>query len=364
LITLAAAPLGVILAGAAMAAGTTADASRGTVPYQSRDKDEDPFALLGPDGTAYVFWFSNRLRDGELHSDIVYTTYKGGKFGAFHDISGDTSGAERDVYPTAVLDPDGVIHVSWFRFLDGSVPGTQFPLSSIMYRTIHTATGELGPLEDVSGVSSANPHADWVPTIALDGGAPVIAFASPTRGAKPNTWTIVWTRRSARGWTRPTQIKGANAARTQNNLPALANVGDGLALAWNRHPPRGSLLAWEHMDTEIWMMRYRGGRWGRASRAAPNPSKLAPNVFPSFLEDHSDRWLLYWQHHEAGKDSLQAIPVEKRSSAPSTLPMRLAGYSPRITRLPGAAQYLGLWVKKGRKETDLDIAYQRFRWRG
>ena len=79
---MAAAPLGVILVGAAMAAGTSTSASPATVPYQSRDKDEDPFALLGPDGTAYVFWFSNRLRDGELHSDIVYTTYKSGKFGA------------------------------------------------------------------------------------------------------------------------------------------------------------------------------------------------------------------------------------------------------------------------------------------
>ena len=191
----------------------------------------------------------------------------------------------------------------------------------------------------------------------------MIAFASPSRGAKPGLWTIVWTRRSAQGWSRPQQIKGANAARTQNNLPALANVGDGLALAWNRHPPTGSLLAWEHMDTEVWMMRYRGGKWGRPLRVGPNPSKLTPNVFPSFLQDHARRWLLYWQHHQTGKDSLQAIQVGKRSAGPSAIPMKLAGYSPRITRLPAAGQYLGLWVRKGLKETDLDIAYQQFRWR-
>jgi hypothetical protein len=346
-----------------MAASTSAGVSPQIVPHQSPDKDEDPFALLGPDGTAYVFWFSNRMRDGALHSDIVYATYKNGSFGSLKIVSGDTSGAERDVYPTAVLDKDGVIHVTWFRFRDGSVPGTIFPLSSIMYRTIDTHTGEMGALETVTGSNSAKPNADWVPSIALSGSTPVIAFASPTRGSKPSVWTIVWTRRSARGWSQPSRIIGANSARTHNNLPALANVGGGLALAWNRHPQTGSLLAWEHMDTEVWLMRYRGGRWGRPVRVARNPTKQTPNVFPSFLEDHNRRWLLYWQHHEAGKDSLQAIPVEKRSIAPSTLPMKLAGYSPRITRLPGAGQYLGLWVHRGLKETDLDIAYQQFRWR-
>ena len=64
-----------------------------------------------------------------------------------------------------MLDADGVIHVSWFRFLDGSVPGSIFPLSSIMYRTIDTRSGELGPIEDVTAVSAKAPNADWVPSI-------------------------------------------------------------------------------------------------------------------------------------------------------------------------------------------------------
>jgi hypothetical protein len=118
------------------------------------------------------------------------------------------------------------------------------------------------------------------------------------------------------------------------------------------------------MDTEVWLMRYRSGRWGRPIRVARNPTKQTPNVFPSFLEDHRHHWFLYWQHHEAGKDSLQAVPLDKHASDASTLPVKLAGYSPRVTRLPAAGKYLGVWVRKGVKETDLDIAYQPFRWRG
>jgi hypothetical protein len=353
-----------ILALAATASGLSAAASPQILPYQSPDKDEDPFALYGPDGTVYVFWFSNRMRDGAMHSVVAYTTYKNGKFGSFHDISGPLAGDDRDVYPSAVLDSRGVIHVSWFRFHAGSVPGTQFPVSSIMYRTIATSTGDLGPVESATTVSAAKPNSDWVPSITLDRGAPVIAFASPTRGPKPNVWVVLWVRRGARGWGKPQIIKGANTTGTQNNLPALANVGDGLALAWNRHPQAGSLLAWEHMDTEIWLIRYRNGSWGRAARVAPNPSKQKPNVFPSFLQDHGHRWFLYWQHHENGKDSVQVLPLARLKSSPQKLAMKLAGYSPRVVRLPAAGEYLGVWVHKGLAETDLDIAYQLFRWNG
>jgi hypothetical protein len=354
-----AAPLGILLAAAALAAGTAAPASPRIVPYQSPDKDEDPFALYGPDGTAYVFWFSNRMRDGALHSVIAYTTYKDGKFGQFHDISGDLAGDDRDVYPGAVLDTKGVIHVSWFRFHAGSIAGTQFPVSSIMYRTIDAKTGSLGPVESVTGTTDS----DWVPSIALDRGNPVIAWASPTRAAKNDVWILLSSRRGARGWSKPAPIKAANAANTQNNLPALANVDGELTLAWNRHPPTGSLLAWEHLDAEVWLSRYRRGAWGRAFRVAPNPSKQKPNVFPSFFQDHARRWHLYWQHHAGGRDSLQAVPANAVKSTVSKLPVKLAGYSPRITRLSTAGQYLALWVHKGATETDLDIAYQQFGWK-
>ena len=80
------------------------------------------------------------------------------------------------------------MHISWFRFHAGSVPGTQFPVSSIMYRTLDTKSGALGPVENVT--SSSAPNADWVPSIALVGGTPVIAFASPTRRTKNGVWTI------------------------------------------------------------------------------------------------------------------------------------------------------------------------------
>ena len=356
----AAAPLGVVLVGAAMASTTAAPTSPRIVPHQSPDKDEDPFALHAPDGSVHVFWFSNRMRSGALHSDIVCATYKGGKFGDLRDVSGDLPGMDRDVYPSAVLGQDGTIHVAWFRFHDGSIPATQFPPSSVMYRTI-SPSGELGPAERVTNAIGATLHGDWVPSIALDRGTPVIAFASPTRGAT-NVWRIHWTRRGARGWTRPIAIKGANTPGTHNNLPALLGIGDGLVLAWNRHPRTGSLLAWEHLDNEVWFMKYRRGAWGRPARVGRNPTKQAPNVFPNFFEDHAGRWLLYWQHHEAGRDWLQAVPVVRATSSPTDLPMRFSGYSPRVARLKAGGQYVAFWVHQGTSDVDLDIAYRHFRW--
>ena len=110
-------------------------------------------------------------------------------------------------------------------------------------------------------------------------------------------------------------------------------------------------------------MRYRRGAWGRPARVAPNPTKTKPNVFPNYFADSSGRWFLYWQHHENGKDSLRAVPLDAVKSPPRALPMKFAGYSPRITRLPSAGKYLGLWVHQGATATDLDIAYQQFSWR-
>lgn len=326
------------------------------LPHQSPDKDEDPSLLSMPDGSVWVFWFSNRPHGERLLRDIVYCAYRDGAFG---DLRVVTDGGDKDVYPNAVLDPNGLIHVCWMR------RKAEYELIDapawIAYRTIDVASGALGQEQDVTQLASDRFSADWVPSIALDRtGAPVIVYARQFQASPGGVWDLMWTRLVGGRWSAPEELP-INSPEHHDNLPFISNVGGDLFVSWVRNPRAGKPYAWERSDSEIWLTRYDGARWRDGRCVAPNPTGKAPNIFPSHFRDHSGRWWLSWQRVVEGQHSVVAVPLDRPDAEPATLPVPIAGYDPRIAAAAGG-KYLAVWVWKGPGPREYDIAFHSFNW--
>lgn len=322
----------------------TKPAKTGILPYQSPDKDEDPSLLAMPDGSVWVFWFSDRPHGGSLVSNVVACHYADGKFGELRVI---TDGLNQDVYANAALEAR-TAHVCWFRRKDNSSPGW------IVYRTMDLETGALGAEVDVTHLSGANN--DWVPSIAASPtGALTIAYARAP--SVSGVWDLMWTQRGAGGWSAPEPLPFNSS--DNDNLPILANVDGNLTITWVRHPRGGNPATWERRDTEVWLAREQGGRWQEPLRVTPNPTGDVPNLFPSFFVDHRGRAMLAWERAEGTALSVVAVPVAQPDAVAQRVPFVINGYSPRIARLTTPGDYLAVFVTRT-STGQLDIAYQLY----
>jgi hypothetical protein len=299
---------------------------------QSPHEDEDPSLLVHPNGDVDCYFFSNRPRDGSRCRDLVRSR----NFGPLEVL---TDGDDRDVYPNAVLGRDGELHLCWFSRPHEIPPPERFGHEPawIMHNGERVTRGSV----------------DWVPAIGIaEDGEPLIAFTSRFRDPGM-VWRIYWTKRTADGWSEPQCLSPGSH---HDNLPAL---GSRLDLAWNRNPLEGDKAAWERHDTEIWLARRAGEGWGEPQRIATGDA----NVFPWFFTDHDGVEWLSWQHDRDGRSTVRAARVDNTDTV-CTLPVGIAGYDPRIARLPTRDDYVAVWVaRNSTRKDDLDVVYEQFNWR-
>jgi hypothetical protein len=111
---------------------------------------------------------------------------------------------------------------------------------------------------EVETVAPPGPGSQLALAAALGAdGEPILVWAAFDGGDDE----IVWSRRTADGWSRPARLAGDN--RTPDILPALAAAPDGAFAAWSRY---------DGNDYRVVVARLRGGKWQDAVTVGPRGS--------------------------------------------------------------------------------------------
>lgn len=312
----------------------------------SSGNDEDPAVLRARDGHIYVAWFSESAGNDIL----ISRTADGATWTAPAHLS---AGAATDFGPSLYQDAAGTIHAVWFRWDGASPPGR------IIYNRSSAPDDGLtwDPANEVEVTTSTGTD-DWVPSITADaGGNLVVAFARNT--CPPPTCYGIAVATSADGttWSAPAVQAATAGAGVEHHLPAVANIGGQLHLAWDPFD-EAAAFPWESPTTgsHISLVTSLDGASWLEPRDVTARDPETISLSPTLYADHGGDWHLAWMAGGAAGTSVVEVPIDSLDAVPAPLPMD--GYSPKLVATPTSGVYLGAWVEG--PVDDRDIAVRVF----
>jgi len=307
--------------------------------------DEDPAVLAARDGSIYVAWYSASAGD-----DIVISrTTDGVHWTAPAHVS---TGAAIDFGPSLYQDAAGYVHAAWFRWSTGAPPGR-----IVHARSIAPDDG-LGwdPAGEVD-VTTATATDDWVPSITADAsGALVVAYARntcPPPGSCFGIYASTATSAVGDAWGAPAPVVTAGAG-VEHHLPAIANVGGELQIAWDPYDDTAG-VPWESAQTgaHVSLIRDVASTGWSDARDVTARDPASVSVFPTLYADHAGAWFVAWLAAGASGQAVVEVPLDAIATAPSPLP--IDGYSPRIAATPTPGVFLAAWVGGAPDEREIDV---------
>ncbi|HTL33627.1 MAG TPA: sialidase family protein [Kofleriaceae bacterium] len=306
----------------------------------SPNNDEDPAILRARDGSIYVAWFSV-----SAGNDIMISrTVDGVHWSAPTHVS---SGVPADLGPTLYQDSAGIIHAAWFRWPGQQPPGGIVHVAATSPDTINWGS-------EVN-VTTSNATDDWLPTLATNpAGDLVVAFARNTC-PPPTCYGLAASTSTDHGatWSTPAPIVAADST-TEHFLPALANTGSELVVAWDPYDhgaqfPFAGITTGSHISL---MHSATGATWTNASDITTRQTNSI-GTMPTLFADHANVWHVAW----LAADSTGARVVERPLDVPSATPVQLPidGYSPRIVATPTPGVFLAAWVGGADGQRDIYV---------
>lgn len=284
--------------------------------------NEDLALLRARDGSIYVAW--------SWRGDIVLSRTTDGVY--WSDPTPLTSGPGIDLGPTLYQDPSGVIHAAWAR--SGKIAYAR----TTMVDSIAVWSPEIS-------VTSAQDGDDSAPSLTANAaGELVLAFARTTC-PQPDTCHGIMASSSTDGgetWGSPVQVVAASGT-IEHHLPAIANVGTELVIAWNPYDksasaPWESTLSGAHVST---IRSASGGSWSAMTQLTLR-SDTGVTVSPTLYADHAGTWHAAYLFAFASTRVVRAVPLATPTAMAVQLP--LYGYSPRVVATPTPGVFLGAWV--------------------
>jgi len=310
------------------------------VSADSPGNDEDPALLRARDGSIYLAWFSE-----SAGNDIMISrTIDGTHWSTPAHIS---SGSPKDLGPTLYQDASGIIHAAWFRW-----PGTA-PPGGIVH-VAATAPDSTSWGAEVN-VTTSNATDDWVPSLTANpAGDLVVAFARNTC-PPPTCYGVAASTSTNDGatWSTPVDIVTAGSG-AEHFLPALANTGNELVVAWDPYDhsassPYAGLTTGSHISL---LHSATGATWTGASDLTTQQTNSI-TVMPTLYADHGGAWHAAWLVGDNTGTHVVSVPLASPSTTPAMLP--IAGYSPRIVATPTPGVFIAAWVGGSAGERDIYV---------
>jgi hypothetical protein len=306
----------------------------------SPGNDEDPAVLRARDGSIYVAWFSQ----GAGNDIMISRTVDGTHWSTPTHVS---TGAPTDLGPTLYQDSTGIIHVAWFRW-----PGTAPPGG---ITTVAATTPDSINWGAEVNVTTSSATDDWLPSLSANSaGDLVVAFARNTC-PPPTCYGLAASTSSDHGmtWSSPVTIVAADSA-TEHFLPALANTGTELVVAWDPYDhsasaPYASATTGSHISL---MHSATGTTWtGASDLTTRQTSSIA--TMPTLYTDHANAWHAAWLAADSTGTRVVSVPLASPSTTPVELP--IDGYSPHIVATPTPGVFLAAWVGGSAGERDIYV---------